>query len=109
MVLISSSLIIIFPSSRYSFRNWRMLGTTSFQSVSVVFVRVTKLLAINTAFIKGKPNNSVANGEGFADSMSGKSALLPGYNNLFATNFIVSGFGVISVYILIIGLPVLIM
>src|SRR5215204_6419695 len=36
------------------------------------------------------------------------SILLPGYNSLLATNFIVSGFGVISVYILITGLPVLI-
>src|SRR6476620_10115944 len=85
-----------------------MEGITSSQSVSAVFVSVTKLLAIKTALMKGKPNNSVASGEGFALSASGKSMLLPGYNSLLATNFIVSGLGVISVYILIIGLPVLI-
>jgi hypothetical protein len=55
------------------------------------------LLAIKTAFIKGNPNNSVASGDGPALATSGKSTLLPGYNNLFATNFMVSGFGVISV------------
>jgi hypothetical protein len=52
---------------------------------------------MNTDLIKGNPNNSVANGEGLALSASGKSMLLPGYNNLFATNFMVSGLGVISV------------
>ena len=104
----SSSFITGFPSSRYSFKNCRIEGITSFQSVSVAFVSVTKLLAIKTALIKGKPNNSVANGEGLPLSASGKSILFPGYKSLFATNFIVSGFGVISVYMLIIGLPVLI-
>ena len=44
-----------------------MEGITSCQSVSAVFVSVTKLLAIKTALIKGKPNNSVARGEGFAN------------------------------------------
>jgi hypothetical protein len=81
---------------------------TSVHSVSVVFVSVTKLLAINTALINGKPKSSVARGEGLALSISGRSKLLPGYNSLFATNFIVSGLGVISVYMLITGLPVLI-
>src|SRR6188508_2342456 len=109
LVTISSSFITGLPSSKYSFKNWRTLGITSLQSVSGVFVSVTKLLAIKTALIKGYPNNSIARGEGFAVSTSGKSMLLPGYKSLFATNFIVSGLGVISVYILIIGLPVLIM
>jgi hypothetical protein len=58
--------------------------------------------------INGKPKSSKANGDGLAVSISGKSMLLPGYKSLFATNFIVSGLGVISVYILIMGLPVLI-
>src|SRR5213595_459164 len=97
MAATSSSLIIGFPSSRYSFKNWRIVAVTSFQSVSGFFVRVTKLLAINTALINGKPNNSTANGDGFAVSTSGKSILLPGYKSLLATNFMVSGFGVISV------------
>jgi hypothetical protein len=66
------------------------------------------LLAINTLLIKGKLNNSFASGEGPAVLSSGKSMLLPGYRSLFATNFIVSGLGVISVYMLITGLPVLI-
>ena len=57
----------------------------------------SKPVVINTDLIKGNPNNSVANGEGLALSASGKSMLLPGYNNLLATNFMVSGFGVISV------------
>jgi hypothetical protein len=55
------------------------------------------LLAINTAFINGNPNSSEANGDGTALEASGKSMLLPGYKSLLATNFIVSGFGVISV------------
>jgi hypothetical protein len=63
---------------------------------------------MNTALIKGKPNNSVASGDTFALSTSGKSMLFPGYRSLLATNFIVSGLGVISVYILITGLPVFI-
>src|SRR4051812_4560628 len=107
-VATSSSLITALPSSRYSFRNSRITGITSFQSVSAVLVNVTKLEAIKTDLINGKPNNSVARGEGLAVSTSGKSMLLPGYNSLFATNFMVSGFGVISVYMLIIGFPVLI-
>src|ERR1700749_4233460 len=86
-----------------------MVGITSCQSsVSPVFVSVTKLLAINTLFIKGKLNSSFARGDGPAKLSSGKSMLLPGYNSLLATNFIVSGLGVISVYMLIIGLPVFI-
>jgi hypothetical protein len=52
---------------------------------------------MNTLLIKGNPNNSTANGEGFAEETSGKSMLFPGYKSLFATNFIVSGLGVISV------------
>src|SRR4030095_15164183 len=91
------------------FKNSRTAGITSFHSVSGVFVKVTKLLAINTALIKGKPNNSEARGETVAVSASGKSMLFPGYKSLLATNFMVSGLGVISVYMLIIGLPVLIM
>jgi hypothetical protein len=63
---------------------------------------------MNTLLINGKLNNSLASGDGPAEVSSGKSMLFPGYNNLFATNFIVSGFGVISVYMLITGLPVLI-
>ena len=75
-----------------------MVGITSCQSaVSTVLVSVIKLLAINTAFINGNANNSCANGDGFAVVSSAKSILFPGYNNLFATNFIVSGLGVISV------------
>src|SRR6201986_2718014 len=105
---ISSSFTAGLISSRYSLRNWRIAGMTSSQSVSVVLVSVTKLLAMNTLFIKGKPKSSIASGEGLADSTSGKSMILPGYNNLLATNFIVSGLGVISVYMLITGLPVLI-
>src|SRR3984957_5395841 len=105
---ISSSLMTGLFSSRYSFRNWRIAGITSSQSVSGVLVSVTKLLAIKTLLIKGKPNNSVASGEGFAASVSGRSMLFPGYSSLLATNFIVSGFGVISVYMLMIGFPVLI-
>jgi hypothetical protein len=62
-----------------------------------------KMLLIN-----GKPKSSFARGDAFALSTSGKSMLLPGYNNLLATNFMVSGLGVISVYILMTGLPVLI-
>src|ERR1700760_3506009 len=85
-----------------------MAGITSSQSVSAVLVSVTKLLAMKTALINGKPNSSMASGEGLAASVSGKSMLLPGYNNLLATNFIVSGLGVISVYMLMTGLPVLI-
>src|SRR5829696_7241744 len=96
------------PSSRYSFKNWRMVGITSVHSVSVVFVSVTKLLAIKTALINGKPNNSMAKGDGLAFSTSGMSRLFPGYRSLLATNFIVSGLGVISVYILMTGFPVLI-
>src|ERR1700749_3604245 len=83
-----------------------MDGITSSQSVSGVLVNVTKLLAINTPRTNGNANNSCANGEGAASFSSGKSMLLPGYNNLFATNFIVSGLGVISVYMLTIVLPV---
>jgi len=37
-----------------------MEGITSLHSVSGVFVSVTKLLAINTAFIKGKPEFRVS-------------------------------------------------
>ena len=75
-----------------------MVGITSCQSsISGVFVSVTKLLAIKTALINGKVNNSCANGDGPALASSAKSILLPGYNNLLATNFIVSGLGVISV------------
>src|SRR4051812_17274659 len=85
-----------------------MEGMTSLHSVSLVFVRVTKLLAMNTALIKGKPKNSMARGDTLALSMSGRSMLLPGYSSLLATNFIVSGLGVISVYMLITGLPVFI-
>src|SRR5690242_3121616 len=96
------------PSSRYSFKNCLTVGITSCQSVSGVFVSVTKLLAMNTLLMNGKPNNSTASGDGFAEDTSGKSILLPGYKSLFATNFIVSGLGVISVYILITGFPVLI-
>jgi hypothetical protein len=36
------------------------------------------------------------------------SILFPGYKSLFATNFMVSGLGVISVYILTMVLPVVI-
>src|SRR5580692_1420645 len=103
MVLLSfftttwSSLITTFPSSRYSFKNCLIEGITSSQLVSIVFESVTKLLAINTLLIKGKANNSLANGDGAAVDSSGKSMLLPGYRSLLATNFIVSGFGVISV------------
>jgi hypothetical protein len=61
-----------------------------------------------TAFTKGKANSSMARGDGLADSTSGKSILLPGYNSLLATNFMVSGLGVISVYMLMTGLPVVI-
>ena len=105
----SSSLTTALPSSRYSFKNCLMVGITSCQSsVSPVFVSVTKLLAIKTDLIKGNVNNSCARGDGFALASSGRSILLPGYNSLFATNFIVSGLGVISVYMLITGLPVLI-
>jgi hypothetical protein len=43
--------------------------------------------------MKGKVNNSCASGDGAALVSSWKSMLLPGYNNLLATNFIVSGFG----------------
>ena len=86
-----------------------MVGITSCQSaVSFVFVSVIKLLAIKTDLIKGKVNNSCANGDGTALASSGKSMLLPGYNNLLATNFIVSGLGVISVYMLMMVLPVFI-
>src|ERR1700761_7599261 len=85
-----------------------MAGTTSDHSVSGVLVRVTKLLATKTLFIKGNPKSSLARGDGFALSTSGKSALLPGYSNLLATNFIVSGLGVCSVYMLMTGFPVLI-
>src|SRR3984885_14127475 len=85
-----------------------MEGITSSQLVDGVLVSVTKLMAIKTLLMKGKANNSFAKGEGAALVSSGKSILLPGYNNLLATNFIVSGFGVISVYMLITGLPVLI-
>jgi hypothetical protein len=63
---------------------------------------------MKTDFIKGKLKSSVAKGDGAALASSWKSMLLPGYNNLFATNFIVSGLGVISVYMLITGLPVFI-
>src|SRR4051812_7264002 len=83
-----------------------MEGITSSQRVSGVLVRVTKLLAINTPRTNGNVNNSCASGEGVASFSSGKSMLLPGYNNLLATNFMVSGFGVISVYMLTIVLPV---
>src|SRR4051812_46245864 len=109
MVATSSSFTTALPSSKYSFKNCLMVGITSCQSsVSLVLVSVIKLLAINTAFIKGKVNNSCASGDGLADVSSWKSMLLPGYNNLLATNFIVSGLGVISVYMLITGFPVLI-
>src|ERR1700730_366402 len=97
MLCTSSSLMTALASSSYFYKNCRTVGITSCQSVSMVLVRVTKLLAINTLLMKGKPNNSMARGDGFADDTSGKSMLLPGYNSLFATNFIVSGFGVISV------------
>jgi hypothetical protein len=50
--IISSSLIMDFPSSRYSFKNSLTLGITSFQSVSTVLVSVIKLLAIKTPFTK---------------------------------------------------------
>jgi hypothetical protein len=70
---------------------------------------VIKFAIIKTPLINGKLNSSDARGDGFALASSGKSMCLPGYNSLFATNFIVSGFGVISVYMLIIGFPVLIM
>ena len=50
-----------------------------------------------TDLIKGKVNNCCAKGDGFELTSSGKSTLLPGYNSLLATNFIVSGLGVISV------------
>src|SRR5688500_20359073 len=106
MLITSSSLTTTFASSRYSFKNCRMVGITSFQSVSAVLVSVTKLLAIKTDFIKGNPNSSDASGEGLALSTSGKSILFPGYKSLLATNFIVSVLGVISVYILIVVLPV---
>jgi hypothetical protein len=52
---------------------------------------------MKTLLIKGKLNNSLAKGEGPARLSSATSILLPGYNSLLATNFIVSGFGVISV------------
>src|SRR5689334_7135356 len=94
--------------SRYSFKDWRIVGITSDHSVSEVLVSVTKLLAINTALMKGNPKSSVARGDTFALATSARSMLLPGYKSLLATNFIVSGLGVISVYILITGLPVLI-
>jgi hypothetical protein len=68
-----------------------------------------KFAIIKTPLINGKLNSSDAKGEGFALASSGKSMCLPGYNSLLATNFIVSGLGVISVYMLIIGFPVLIM
>src|SRR6478736_4567339 len=98
MAATSSSLITGLPSSMYSFKNCLMVGITSCQSsVSLVLVSVTKLLAINTDLIKGKVNSSCASGDGFADASSGKSTLLPGYNSLLATNFMVSGLGVISV------------
>src|SRR6266540_7428174 len=98
MLATSSSLTIGPLFSRYSFKNCLMVGITScHSSVLAVFVSVTKLLAIKTLFIKGKLNNSFANGDGLAVVSSGKSILLPGYSSLLATNFIVSGFGVISV------------
>ena len=56
-----------------------------------------QMLAMKTALIKGKLKSSWASGEGFALASSGKSMLFPGYKSLFATNFMVSGFGVISV------------
>src|SRR5665811_2533137 len=109
MLATSSSFTTGLPSSKYSFKNCLIDGITSCQSsVSFVLVRVTKLLAIKTDFIKGKLKSSIANGEGAALASSWKSMLLPGYNNLLATNFFVSGLGVISVYMLITGLPVLI-
>src|SRR5687768_11249884 len=109
MAAISSSFTTGLPSSKYSFKNCLMEGITSCQSsVSFVLVSVTKLLAIKTDFIKGKLNSSMAKGDGVAVDSSWKSILLPGYNNLLATNFMVSGLGVISVYMLITGLPVLI-
>src|SRR5258708_39082173 len=106
MAAISSSLTTGLPSSKYSFKNCLIEGITSCQSsVSLVLVNVTKLLAIKTDLINGKLKSSIAKGDGAALDSSWKSILLPGYNNLFATNFIVSGFGVISVYMLITGLP----
>ena len=56
-----------------------------------------KLLAMKTDFMNGNVNNCCAKGDGAELFSSEKSMLLPGYNNLLATNFIVSGFGVISV------------
>jgi hypothetical protein len=52
---------------------------------------------MKTLLIKGKLNNSLANGEAMAWLSSAMSILFPGYKSLLATNFMVSGLGVISV------------
>jgi hypothetical protein len=67
-----------------------------------LLVIVTKLLAIKTPLTKGNFNNSSAKGENpFASSVEVNSTDSPVSNKyLFATNFIVEGFGVISEYIL---------
>src|ERR1044071_6179909 len=69
-------------------------------AVSPLAMELFSFPFIKSVFIKGKLKSSMANGDTATDDSSWKSMLLPGYNNLFATNFIVSGFGVISVYIL---------
>ena len=45
-----------------------MEGITSFQSVSVVLVRVTKLLAMKMLRMNGNPKSSTASGDGAAEA-----------------------------------------
>jgi hypothetical protein len=52
---------------------------------------------MKTLLMKGKLNSSLAKGEGVARLSSAMSMLFPGYKSLLATNFMVSGLGVISV------------
>ena len=62
---------------------------------------VTKLLAKNTPFTKLNLNNSLAKGDFSALSLVAKSSL-PLIKSLFTINFMVAGFGVCSVYTLIV-------
>ncbi|HWV74393.1 MAG TPA: hypothetical protein VN040_21890, partial [Pseudosphingobacterium sp.] len=58
-----------------------------------------------TPLTKLNLKSSLAKGEACAFSLSGKSKL-PLYNNLFTRNFIVAGFGVLSVYTLMVAISI---
>jgi hypothetical protein len=88
---------ISLPCSIHSVKKFLKSGIKSNHSKSSFFVILTKLFMIKTPLTNGISNNAFTNSPpSWAFSALRKSALSFGSNILFATNFILSGFGVAS-------------